>query len=231
MRIKGKDKKIPFWMQILAILLVGIIASLSVSFYFQDKKAEKYTVTFAYDDGTIIEEKQVKKGFGVLPPEINTDKVFRGWNSTINNVTQNIEVHPDLYNITEDNLFYFNSIYVKEGKKFTIDLYVAGNVSVSSGSLFLEYDTDVLTYKKYEGYGLSDLADSNGKINVEFESSSTITKKTKLISITFYAKKMDALSTEIVLKSNKVLTIQNGGEIIADNATINNKIFFLQEVR
>lgn len=224
-------KKIPFWIQITAILLIGVLSSISIATYFLDKKAERYTVTFAYGDGTIIEEKQVKSGEGVLPPVFETNNVFRGWSAAINKVENDIEVHPAMYTIEEDNLFYFDSVYVKEGKKFTLDLYVAGNVNVSSGELKLEYDPDVAEYKKFEGSNISSVEETeSGKLTIRFNSNTVLTNKTLLVQVTFKAKKMDVLSTEITLTGKEIKTVENGGERSADYATINNNIYYLQEV-
>ena len=226
MRVKRKDGKIPFWIQVTAIILVGVIASLSVVLYFQDKNAERFTVTFAYADGTSIEKKQVKAGKGVFPPIIETNGVFRGWDMAINEVTQNVETHPMIYTIVEDNLFYFDSVYVKEGKRFTVDLFVAGNVNISNGELLLEYDPEVIEYKKYDGLDLSNIEKTeDGQLSIEFNSKSVLSEKTELAKITFYAKKKDVYATQIDLISKETKVVSNKSEVVVDNATINNNIY------
>lgn len=215
----------------MAIILVGVIATLSVVFYFQDKNTERYTVTFAYSDGTLIEKKQVKAGKGVFPPNIETNDVFRGWDMEINEVTQDIEAHPMIYTIVEDNLFYFDSVYVKEGKRFIVDLFVAGNVNVSKGEILLEYDPEVIEYKKYDGLELSIIEKpEDGQLSIKFNSNSVLSKKTELAKITFYAKKKDVYATQINLISKETKVVSDKDEVVVDNATINNKIFYLQEV-
>jgi len=140
----GQKKSIPFWLQIVAILMAGALVSLGIWLYAKVTSSnnggsnESFTVTFAYGDGSIIAQNEVKSGKGVLPPIPKTDAVFRGWDIAIDNVTSNIEAHPMLYTIVEDNLFYFNSVYVQEGKDVTILLRLGGNVNVSSGKLTLE---------------------------------------------------------------------------------------------
>jgi len=226
-------KKVPFWLQITAILLVGIIGAGTVFCVIRDKKAERFTVTFAYSDGTVIEQKTVKSGCGVFPPiPQNSESVFRGWSGGVNQVVGNTEVHPVFYDIVEDNLFYFDSVYVKEGKKCSLDLYVAGNVRVSSGDLTLSYDPEVLQFKGASEGSLACVEETeSGSLHITFESENVITQKTLLSSLTFYAKKMDVYATEVQLKNNAVIIVENGQSKNADCATMNNKIYFLQEVR
>lgn len=233
-----KKIKIPFGTQIVAILLVGVIAS-GVAFLIargsvkkhQNENLEKHTVTFAYLDGTVIETKEVVHGKGVFPPVLTDKGVFRGWSVGFNAVTANIETHPVYYDIKENNLFYFNSVYVQEGTEFFLDVWVGGQVGVSSGELTLEYDVEVLEF-----LGSADLAQctvtepTKGNLVICFNSDTTIKTETLLSQLRFLAKEKDAYATEITLKASNIKVVAEGQEIPADCATINNKIFFLQEV-
>ncbi len=226
-----KKKKFPLWAQVVAILLAGVIASGAVYLIVKDKTAERFTVTFAESNGEIIEQKEVKKGSGVFPPVLTNDGVFRGWSAGFNMVESDIEVHPIFYDIVEDNLFYFDSVYAKEGKSFTLDLYIAGNVNVSSGTIKLTFDPDVMKYKKAQSDDLCEIKeDKAGELTIGFSSKKAITKKTLLGEIMFYAKRADAYASEIQLSASDVILVANGKEQKADFATINNKIYFLQEV-
>ena len=174
MRKSMKKINIPFWIQILIILLIGVVASIIVlivinKFGGLKNDLPEYTVTFAYSDGTVIEKKTVEEGKGVFPPEIEKTGVFRGWSAGFNSVRSDIEVHPVFHNISEENLFYFDSVYVKEGKKFTLDVYVDGKVSISSGTLLLSYDPEVLEYKKSKGLNsLNITEDTIGELVISF---------------------------------------------------------------
>ena len=230
--MKAKDnKKLPFWIQITSIILVGVMASAAVFFIVKDIKAEKYTVTFAYQDGSVIEKKEVKKGKGVFPPDFSTDGVFRGWSAAINNVESDIEVHPMVYDIVEDNLFYFDSLYIKEGKKFTLDINLGGKVNALSGELTISYDKDVLEYKSADCMKGVEISETDkGELLIKFGFDDALTKKSVLSSITFKSKKVDAYSTELLLTAKDVKSVENGKEVPAVYATINNDIFFLQGV-
>lgn len=230
--------KIPFWLQIVAILLVGVLAS-GVAFGIarnivskkQYEALEKHTVTFAYLDGTIIETREVPHGMGTYPPELAEEGVFRGWSSGFNAVTADIEVHPVYHKIAENNLFYFDSVYVQEGKKFSLDVNVAGHVSVSSGVLTLEYDTNVLEFlesKNMEGCSVTE--EAKGELRLSFAGAEPIKTETLLSQLYFYAREKDAYATEVLMKAFDMKTIVDGQEIPADCATINNKVFYLQEV-
>ncbi len=214
-----------------AILLAGMLVSVGVFFYIQDSKIERFTVTFADGNGNVIEEKVVKSGKGVIPPAFDTDLVFRGWDVTLNNVTSDIEAHPSFYRIVEDNLIYFNSIYVREGKNFSIDLMLSGKVNISEGEFKLNFDNEVMTYKKYDGHGITKVEETNpGELTISFNSDEALTEKTSLAKIEFYAEKKNVNYTQVNLKADKANLIINGDKKFADCATINNNIYFLQEV-
>lgn len=226
-----KKKRTPWWLQIVAILLIGIIASVGTYLFIYDKNRDSFTVTFAYGNGDIIEQKIVKSGNGVVPPNFDTDYVFRGWDGIINNISSDMEVHPMLYKIVEDNLFYFDTVYAREGRKFSIDLILAGNVNISNGELMLKYDEDVLEYKSFDGCEEIEITQTKpGELLVQFNSENVITKKTKLAQIKLYAKRKDAMYSQITLSAIKANVVLNGKEISADCATINNNVYFLQEV-
>lgn len=233
-----KKIRIPFWLQIVAISLAGVLAS-GVAFWIaqeyvsnrQDEKLEKHTVTFAYLDGTVIETKQVMHGKGVFPPELTDQGVFQGWSNRFNAVVDDVEVHPLYHSITENNLFYFDAVYVQEGREFALSIHIGGRVSVNSGELTLQYDSDVLEF-----LGSSNMENCNvteptkGEVKLQFNSENAIKTETILSELQFLAKEKDAYATEIVLLSSNVKVITDGQVIPADCATINNKVFFLQEV-
>ena len=238
MKIKKivQDKKepsgMPFWLQIVLILLFGVLASIGVYIVGRNRNTTTYTVTFAYDDGTIIDQKQVKAGKGVEPPEYVSDMVFRGWNSPINNVQQDMEVHPMFYTISDDvNLFYFNSVYVREGKDCLLDLNLTGEVNLSSAELVLSYDTNVLQFKSENSADICTVKEKeHGTLAITINSDEPVTEKTLISQLKFHAKKADAKWTEIGLKSKGAKIEVNGMEYDIESSTINNKIYFLQEV-
>lgn len=199
--------------------------------FIQDSKIERYTVTFADKNGEVIEEKIVKSGKGVEPPTFDTDLVFRGWDVTLNNITSDIETHPSFYNIVEDNLMYFNSVYVREGKNFSIDLMLSGNVNISEGEVKLNFDEEVMTYKKYEGNEITEIDETApGELTIKFTSDEQLKEKTHLAQITFFAEEKDVNYSQITLTASKSNLVVDGDEKFVDCATINNNIYFLQEV-
>ena len=240
-RLLCKNKKkisISFWIQILSIFLIGVMATGIVFLLALEEKSSgskahvaNHTVTFAYQDGNVIAKKNVDDGEGVFPPILESNGVFRGWSAGFNAVKADIEVHPVFYTIKEENLFYFDSIYVKEGSEFTLDLYVGGKVNISSATITLSYDTDVLEYKKsncIEGLAISE--NKEGELTITFNSNTPLKDKTLLSKITFYAKKKDAYYTQVNLAARDVQILVDGKAQPAICATINNKIYFLQEV-
>lgn len=235
---KAKRLRMPFLAQITVILSIGVAVSLSVLFLSHcykakivDENAAEYTVAFAYQDGTVIEKKTVKEGKGVFPPEFETEGVFRGWSSPINNVTADIETHPVIYTINDENLFYFNSVYVKEGKKFTVDLTLAGEVHISSAQLTLEYDNEVMKFIKSSDSEICSVTDNkDGTLTIALDSGTPLTEKTILSQLTFKSKKKDVASSRIDLVCKNGKIVENGKEESATVSTINNQIFYLQGV-
>ncbi|HHU84245.1 MAG TPA: hypothetical protein GXZ23_03630 [Clostridiales bacterium] len=229
---KKTKKKIPFWIQIIAILLCGVLASVCVYFAAPKDKRPEYTVTFQYQDGTIIGTKQAKEGQGVYPIEYIGDDVFRGWDRAINNITSDMETYPELYTITnEENFFFFNSQYVQEGKKFKLDLILGGDVNISKAVLTLEYDNEVLNFTKATKNKIFKITEQeDGKVVFELNSDVPLKERTKLTTLTFDALEMDAYYSQMTLSAKDGYHVSEDDEIPATLTTINNKIYFLQEV-
>lgn len=232
--MKRKKVHIPFWLQITCILLAGVLASGAVLLFFtirEKKQLETHTVTFAYLDGSVIETKEVEEGKGVYPPIIQSKGVFRGWSKAFNAVEHDLEVHPQFHTIAETNLFYFNSVYVKEGTDFTLDICLGGTVHISSGTLIINYDTNVLSYKSFEEMGNCLVTEENaGELHIQFSTETPLTEAGLLTQLSFYAKEKDAYCTQLDLRISDPVLHWEGKDMPADCATINNKIYFLQEV-
>ena len=228
----NKKLRIPFWMQITAILLAGVLASAAV-WASGNRKADlpRYTVTFAYQDGTIIDTREVTEGRGVCPPEIPCEGVFRGWSGAINMVTGNVEVHPMIYDFAVDNFFYFHSVYVEEGTDFSLDVLLGGNVAVSSGELTMLYDPEVMEYLGCQNAAHCTITEAaEGELKISFNCAETLREAMTLVKLNFHALEKDAYATEVILQAKEMKIVTNGEEVPADCATINNKVYFLQEV-
>lgn len=238
-----KKKRFPFWLQIFIILGIGIIASGVVLFIVlnmrgtSEKKEEieddsnKHTVTFAYQDGTVIEKKKVSDGKGVFPPKCKTDMIFRGWSGAINEITTDKEVHPQFMEATDDNLFYFNSVYVQEGKDFSVDVKLDGNVKLSSATLSISYDPEVMDFVQAKDESVCKVSKAkDGELTLLLQSDEPITTAIQLSQLTFKAKEKDVYATQIDLSCTDGKCIEKGVEKPATTATLNNKIYYLQEV-
>ena len=229
----NERKGIPFWLQITMILLLGVLTSLIVRMVYLDADANlpRYTVTFAYQDGTVIETKEVSEEKGVYPPEYVGDGIFRGWSGRFNQVTTDVEVHPNIYPISEDNFFYFHSVYVEEGKKFTLDVHLGGRVSISSGELTVFYDPEVLEYLAADPMDCCEAElVGDGELKLTFSSQEPIREERLMAKLHFRALEKDAYSKEVQLQENNMKIVTAECEKPADCATINNKVYFLQEV-
>ncbi len=237
MKKEKKRKSLPFWAQIILILACGAIlggAVYGTIRYVKWRQYEDslpiYTVTFAYQDGTTIETKHVKEGRGVYPPEFNAPGVFQGWSKPINNVKADTEVHPLYYTIADENLFCFDSVYVKEGDEFTIKLILTGEVNISSAELTVSYDTNVMEFAGTNGENHCSISnEGDGKLIVCLNSDEPIKEETLVSEIKFKALKKDVYSTQIDLSCKNAKVSQSGVDAPATVSTLNNKIYYLQE--
>ena len=237
-RQKEARRQMPFWLQIVIILLCGAISSVGaygVVRRAQQKQSDDglpvYTVTFAYQDGSVIGTKQVKEGRGVYPPEFDAPGVFQGWSKPINAIMANIEVHPLYYSIADENLFCFDSVYVKEGDEFAIELMLTGEVNISSAELMVSYDTDVMEFvgsTKDAFCTVSD--DGDGNLAVRIDSDESLSEAAVLSEIRFKALKKDVYSSQIDLICKNAKVSQSGVDVPVTASTLNNKVYYLQEV-
>lgn len=233
-----KQRPFPFWLQIVSILLCGVLVSGGVYFVMRNgseteknRETKKYMVTFAYQDGTVIDTRQVEEGKGVFPPEFKTDHVFQGWSTALNAVRADVEAHPLVYEIADENLFYFNSVYVKEGSEFTIELMLAGTVCISSAEITISYDAEVTEYIKSADADCCTVTEGEkGSLLLRLNSETPLTEKCLLSQITFQAKEKDVYSTQINLSCTNPMLGEAGLETPATASTINNRIYYLQEV-
>lgn len=235
MSVTEKKGRIPFWLQIVAILLLGVISSAAVRITLhlteETQPILKHRLTFAEQDGTVLNVVEVTDGKGVVPPEYPCEGVFRGWSGSLNQVTCDKEVHPVVHHISEDNLFYFNSVYVQEGSEFSLDVCLGGRVSLSCGRLTVLYDPEVM---KFTGAFPADVCQVSegemGELIILFDSELPIKEETILAQLTFQALEKDVYATEIQLRATEVELVTDGQAIPANYATINNNIYYLQEV-
>lgn len=243
-------KQIPFWLEIVLILFLGVIASAAVYIVGSSTRTATsesaqsserwedtidptrvHKVRFAYSDGTVIAEADVHEGKGVVPPPLETDAVFRGWSSQIGRVLSDKEVHPMFYSIVEENLFYFNSAYVLNGTDFSLPIILSGNVNISAGELTIRYDAQVLHYQDAACMdGCTVHMKEEGTLILSFETSDVLTEKTILGILDFNADGADVISTDVLLEANRGRIQTDDAEKPVVFSTINNKVYFLQEV-
>lgn len=235
----NKRESIPFPIQIILILLFGVVLSIIAVAIIRERFNPNnkdlidsvYLVTFAQQDGTIIETKTVHEGKGVTPPEYETEGVFRGWSNPFNAVTSNVETHPMVYQVADENLFCFNSVYAKEGEQFTIQLNLTGAVYISDADLIIEYDPLVMDYVFSNCAECCAVSEAeSGKLNVEMRTEYPVDEEIQLAELTFYAKPENVYSTQINLRCMNG-TLKTGTKAFPVTvSTINNKIYYLQEV-
>ncbi len=239
-----KKEPIPFWLQITLIILCGVILSAVVLLILRGRNAADqqkpeptpdnavYTVTFAWQDGTVIDTCTAHGGKGVIPPELETDAIFRGWSGAVNNVRSDIEVHPMLYHgDADENLFCFDTLYVLEGTDFTIDLNLTGRVGLSHAELKISYDPQVMDYFAADPAVCCTVTEeAPGQLLLVLHSETPIREPLRLAGLTFAAKPEDVYSTQISLSCSGAYYLQGKEEIPATVSTLNNQIYYLQEV-
>lgn len=232
MKITGKAKvNIPFWGQMAIILGIGIVISAAILIISKNGSnnipTNKYTVRFCTEAGRLIEAKQVTENEGVIPPEvIEQGYIFRGWSRPINNINSDTEVTPLYQKINgETNYIFYNTKYVKEGEDFEIPILLGGNIDIKSGQIIIEYDEKAFELNDVTGNAVSTYKEEDGKIIIELDTSHINETISDFINLKMYANEIDAYYTGFDISAN--LTNQKNN--VADYATLNNKIFFIQE--
>ena len=108
---------------------------------------------------------------------------------------------------------------------------LGGTVNLSSGEVILVYDEDVMEYKSYQALKSVGITKTGkGELTIKLDSNEPIIQKTELAQIKFRARKANAEFTQAVLSAKSAKLVLGGDEKTVDCATINNKIFFMQEV-
>ncbi len=120
---------------------------------------------------------------------------------------------------------------MEEGQKFALDVHLGGRVSISSGELTVSYDPEVLEYLGADPMdGCAAEQTGAGELKLTFSSPEPIRTECLLAKLNFRALEKDAYSTEVQLQAKNMKIVTDEGERPADCATINNKVYFLQEV-
>ncbi len=134
----------------LIIFLLGIAVSVTIIVLKINSKStgNKFTVTFFDANDNKFEIVKVKEGDAAKPkkqlPEVQ-NAVFKGWDRYINNVTNNLEVHPIYQSVTSDyNAFYIDTYYASEGEELSVNLKLGGIITVTTATIGIAYDEQVL---------------------------------------------------------------------------------------
>jgi hypothetical protein len=97
--------------------------------------------------------------------------------------------------------------------------------------LTLFYDREVMDYLSSE---VSDCVSveqtEDGNLTLRLDSPQPIREPMLLARIRFYAKPMDVYSTQISLQAKQATTVVSGKELSATISTLNNNIYYFQEV-
>lgn len=186
----------------LIIFLLGIAVSITIIVLKINAKStgNKFTVTFFDANDNKFEIVKVKEGDAAKPkkqlPEVQ-NAVFKGWDRYINNVTNNLEVHPIYQSVTSDyNAFYIDTYYASEGEELSVNLKLGGIITVTTATIGIAYDEQVLDLIKVNDSDyLSEISADEGYIKLILDFSQLTIKPGEVIdSFRFKVKGSDKIT-------------------------------------
>lgn len=232
------------WKGVIVILSAGILISGGMILHAHTKQDQAsvatpdmpiYTVTFLDDRGEILEQQQVPEGGFAVPPakeSPNNGMVFRGWSQKLYDINRSTEVTPvyqDLRN--EKNAFYIDSQCAQLGEEVTTDLWLCGNVCLSSIQLSLEYDPNVLLDLKCDTAGspFTVVSTEPGAVILRLDETQNLTGLITVASICFSINpESDTIAkTRIRIDMEDPAMMKEGGEVGADSCAVHSDIFLL----
>ena len=108
---------------------------------------------------------------------------------------------------------------------------LTGEVNISSAELTVSFDTNVMECVGTNGENhCSVLNEGDGKLIVYLNSDEPLKEKSLISEIRFKALKKDVYSTQIDLSCKNAKVSQLGVDVPATASTLNNKVYYLQEV-
>lgn len=113
---------------------------------------QEHTVTFKDSNGSIIEEQIVKDGETPIYPDppVVPGYVFKGWDKTIDKVTEDTVITAVYEPITDGPAFVIDNVSAKAGKKnVAVNVAVKNNPGIASILLEIIYDKDNLTLTNF----------------------------------------------------------------------------------
>lgn len=199
-----------------AILLIGIVVVMAFVFL-----RPVYTVTFICNN-RVVDEIKVKRSSSVTPPtdlDVPEGKVFSGWNSPLDKITENVLVRANLISATDTNLFTLDSAYVTRGKEARVPLRLQGQVDLAGFELTIIYPADELEFKDFVNLDRDMVANcipETGEIKIAFASGNNVNGSIDICDLIFEAKGKKGVSEVVV---SNILASQLQGDKIRKAVT------------
>jgi len=215
MRITARTKKV-LWIVLPAVLLIGI--SVVITFMFPRKV---HTVTFMCNN-LVVDEIKVKHLSPATPPtnlDVPEGKVFSGWSSPLDSITEDLLVRANLISATDANLFTMDSVYVRSGGEARVPLRLQGQVNLAGFELTIVYPFEELEFKGFVNLDKDMFANcipETGEIKIAFASGNNVSGSIDICELIFEAKGKTGAS-EIVV-SNILASQLQGDEILKTTA-------------
>ena len=160
----------------------NVTQNLEITAIFEEKGT--YTVTFVDYSGRYLGEQKTKEGGSVTAPVTPTRDgyTFRGWSSSLSNITQSKTVTAQYNLISAANVF--DIAYKVSGDTVTVTLSLAGNVSLAGFEGTLSFEG--MTATAVTGNSANVLANlkQDGTVSVAYTSATNVTRGETVLTVT-----------------------------------------------
>ena len=233
------------WKGVAAILAAGFLVSAGMLLNARSapeqtpatpQERPMYTLTFLDEQGDgILQEQQVQEGGYAIPPALESENdgiAFRCWSQKLYDIRRSTELQPSYQDLRwEQNAFYIDSQCVQLGEEVTADLWLSGNVRLSSILLTVEYDPEVLLELECDtAQGPFRLVSAEpGVVTLQLDESQNLTAPTTAASFRFRTNpgSDDLASTRLRISMNDPAVITEGGEVGTNCCAVHGDIYLL----
>lgn len=232
------------WIGVGAILLAGVLISVGIVCFRQNTTAENatgseteavHTLVFLDEEGAVLDEQQVSDGGYAMPPElesVNDSIAFRCWNQSLYRISRSTELTPVYQDLREsENAFYMDAHYVELGRNVELELWLGGEVCLSSIELTLTYDPEVLLDFQcdVEGSPFRVVSSEEGSVTLRLDADENLAEALTVATLrgTVSKARTDLIKTQIHVDMSGPKLLLNGTEKGTDSNAVHGDIYVL----
>lgn len=158
-----------------------------------------YQVTFTDYNGLVLDTVNVKEGATASTSKTPTREgyTFRGWSSSLSNITDNKTVVAEYTLVAADNVF--DIAYKISGKNVTLTLSLAGNVSLAGFEGTLSFSGVTATAVIANSANALANLRGDGTVSFAYTSATNVTKGETVLTVTLNASDAGAATADLSL--------------------------------